>query len=382
KGYGHVMLWTLPLTVVGFVTSIVRIKSPAYRVLLVALFCAPVGGAIVAVTVTRVLLFVVPLAMLTAIGAARLLAWVPKRVPYAALALPLFAGLVAVNVWMMSDSLANGPTWYTNYGLYGMQWGGPQISAAVLEEMDEDPSTHYIISPTWANGTDTIVDFFLKRDARVRISSVDSFLNLKLGLDHSTMLVMTPDEYDRAIRDPKLTDVFVERTVKSPDGRDGFFFVRMRYSDEADAIFLAEAEERRKPVSEPLDLDGETLETTHSRFEAGRIQDLFDDDTYTFVRGLEANPLLIDVTFPSPRQFSGLTLTTGTFDSEVTVRVYRADGNEAGVYNETFRDKGADPTLKLEFPDMPDGIVRVVIGVRDIRAIGSTKMHIREIKLR
>jgi hypothetical protein len=52
------------------------------------------------------------------------------------------------------------------------------------------------------------------------------------------------------------------------------------------------------------------------------------------------------------------------------------------VYNETFRDKGADPTLKLEFPDTPDGIVRVVIGVRDIRAIGSTKMHIREIKLR
>jgi hypothetical protein len=217
---------------------------------------------------------------------------------------------------------------------------------------------------------------------RVWVSSIASFTSAKRTLTDNMVMVMTEKEYLDAERDPKFDDIRITRTINYPDGTPGFRFVRLRYSAAADAIFAFEEEERRKPVIEPVDVGGETWLTSHSLFGAGRIQDLFDADTYTLARGYEANPLVVDLNFPTPRAYTGITFTIGTMDAEVTVRLYADGAVEPKVYTQLYTNAGEDPTLQMEFPDAPPNITRVTFEILDKRALVPHMIHVREIGLR
>jgi hypothetical protein len=180
-----------------------KFKSSPHRAVLIALLIAPIGGVLVATLVLRVLVMVIPAALLTSIGLVAVLDWIARRWRYRPMALGAFAVLAGFNLFMLSDALTNGPTWYTDYGLGGLQYGGQQVFKEVKQVLRESPQTRVYVSPTWANGTDALVQFFAPNEPRVQMGNIDAYMFSPLPLDDNTLLVMTTDEYQRARADPK-----------------------------------------------------------------------------------------------------------------------------------------------------------------------------------
>ncbi|HEX9018593.1 MAG TPA: glycosyltransferase family 39 protein, partial [Anaerolineaceae bacterium] len=79
-GYGHLLRWSLPFGLLGLGMSLRHFREPAYRALLAAVLAAPAGAALVQVGITRILVMVIPMAVLTALGASAALEWLLARV--------------------------------------------------------------------------------------------------------------------------------------------------------------------------------------------------------------------------------------------------------------------------------------------------------------
>lgn len=382
KGYGNILPVTLPFALAGLLIAIRHIRTPAYRTALIALLAAPAGAALVEVHVTRALVFVVPAALLTAAGLAAVLNRLSWLVPYHALAWGVFGVLAAGNLAMLDDALRNGATWYDDYHIGGLQYGAKEVFQEMRAILERSPDTQVLLSPTWANGTDTLLRFFMPGEPRAQILNIDAFIDNLIPLSDDMLLIMPPDEYERARVNPKFTGVRVEQTLKYPDGRDGFYFVRLRYSPEAAQIFETERQARREPIVEEFTLDGEAATISHTLFDIGQLSDLFDRDTFSLARTRAVNPAVIDITFSEPRQVAGLTLTTGTKDFTLTVQLF-GDGDEAtATYTQTYRAPPPDPTVELEFDASADRINRIRIEVHELTADENGNVHIREIALR
>jgi hypothetical protein len=291
----------------------------------------------------------------------------------------VFLVLAAVNVGMLRDSLANGATWYRDYGLYGMQYGGRQVASGIRRSLERSPRSNVALSPTWANGTDVIMRFFLPDEDRVRFQTIDAYMLDRLPLDDEQLFVMTPEEYHRTMGDRKFTDIRVEKTVALPDRRPGFYFVRLRYSRQAGAIFAAQLRVRRRLVHEQLVVDGTVVRVEHSRYDRGQIKDLFDGDTFTLARTLEANPSVVLLTFPHARSMKGVAVTTGTMQPGVRVSVFRVVRTAPLVFT-TRLPYSANPTVTVAFGKSVRAQA-IEIRVLDLQTTGPSHVHIREIRL-
>ncbi|MBI5563964.1 MAG: glycosyltransferase family 39 protein [Chloroflexi bacterium] len=382
KGYGLLLPVTLPFTLLGLLLCLKNFKSSPYRAALIALFIAPIGGVLVQTLVLRVLVMMIPAALLASIGLIAILELIAKRWKYRPVAIGAFAVLAGFNLFMLNDSLTNGLTWYTDYGMGGLQYGGQQIFEEVKDVLRESPQTRVYVSPTWANGTDALLMFFMPDELRVQMGNIDAYMFSQRPLDDNMLLVMTADEYQRNLLDAKFANIRVERTIKYPDGRDGFYFVRLNYSEQASAIFAEEDAARRRPQESDLALDGQTVKTVHSRLDIGPITSAFDGDPFTLVRTVVDNPFFITLTFPEPRTLAGVTLTTATMNFNAAITVTLVSG-ETQIYNRDYLQTGPDPTNDFPFDPAPAGPIRAIrIDIKDLNAIGDAHIHVREIKLR
>jgi 4-amino-4-deoxy-L-arabinose transferase-like glycosyltransferase len=380
-GYGNLMLWTLPFAVGGLGLALWRIRSPEYRVLLVPLLAVPLGGVVVDVGITRVLPFVLPATLFTALAIDALAARIAPRTSRALLALTVFTALAGVNLYLLGDSLVNGPFWNRDYGM-DIPWGAPQVYGTIENWLEQESETFFYVSPTWANGVDTLKRFFLSDRAPVDIANTDRFTESRQALNDDIILVLTAREYEAALVNPKLSDVRVVKELRYPDGSPGFYFVRMRYSPQADAIFELERQERLKPIVETLEVDGSILTIQHPLFDSGGVQHLFDGDAYSLARGYDANPMLLVVSFDAPRALRGVEITTGSMDFALTVRLFAAAGGDPVVYTETYVNQPMDPMVSLDFGGVSEQVTRLEIEIHHLGEPGPAKIHLREIRFR
>lgn len=382
---GHISLALLPLVALGLVVSLVQFRSARHRAVVLAALAAPAGAGLLNIGITRVLTFVIPAGMLAALGLDFILVRL-KRVPYWVLAGGAFVILSAASLSLLRTALVDGPLWFRDYGLYGMQYGAKQLfEDAIPPYLAREPDILVGVSSSWANGTDNFLRFFFTPAQRshIQMLDVDYFLFDKRNLTPNIMLVTTPAEYERARASPKFQGVTVEQVVPYPDGTPGFYFIRLAYSDAADAIFKAEREERRKPVVEQFELDGQMVTVSHSLFGAGQLKDVFDDDPFSLVRGLEANPLVFDLTFSQPRPVTELSADFGTMPNfTVRVLLYAPDASEPVVVSTTYLDSPRDPHYDLPLPGAPLLVARVRIEVKDNAAGDTAQIHVRTLKLR
>ena len=141
--YGHLLVLTLPLAIIGLFAALKHIRQSRYRAVLVALISVPFGSALVGVGITRLLGLIVPLTLLTADGLSHILTWLDSEhraaavhprlrgvqhilrwsLPRPILSIVVFTILSLGSIFLAYDALAAGPTWYAEYGIGGMQYG-------------------------------------------------------------------------------------------------------------------------------------------------------------------------------------------------------------------------------------------------------------------
>lgn len=464
KGYGHIMIATLPFALLGLVETTRRLREPAYRIILTAWLAAPVATAFVEVGITRVLTYTFATALLTAIGLALVLEWVEDptkrlkttmsapspsrlkivsavgilvigalaaffaehtidrvaailislllalqisglageiarrmkktnlvkglkhwRVSQYTAAWTVFLILSSVNIFMLSDALRNGPTWYKDYGMGGLQYGAFQVFDSIKEYIKEHPDTRILFSPNWANGTDVVARYFLGDPLPVQLHSIQGYVENKMQIGDDTLFIMTKDEYEFALTSDKLADIRVEKTISYPDGTPGFYFVRLRYSDKADKEFAQEEALRQVIQESVIKIDGEDVLVRHTYLEANDqaegLQMAFDGDPYTYAKTYEANPFMMEFTFPTPRTIHGFSIIIGAAKVSITLTGYASLGADPVTY--TFEGQGAmeQPELSFEFPE-PMTAQILHVEQLDVNAPMPTKNHVWELTFR
>lgn len=354
-GYGHLLKQTLPLGLLGVGLAIYNFRSPAYRAVLAMLLAAPAGGALVAVGITRVMFMVIPAAMLTALAISWLLEQARRRWDLSRLwlAVPVFFFLAGVNLFMLRDALVNGPAWYKDYGLNGVQYGARQLFGEIDRYLEANPEVKMIVSPAWANGTDVVARFFFDDPLPFTIGNADSYYSQVLDLDEDTVFVLIPDEYE-AIPREKFAEVRVEQTLPYPNGSPGFYFVRLKYVDNIAELIAVEKETRKQLVEGQILLDGSPVRAQHTRLDMGELKHLFDGDPGTLARTEAINPLQLRLAFHEPRAVRQVSLMVGGTATTVTleVRAQSADGSPLEPFTVTQAvDQVPNPReLILELP--------------------------------
>jgi len=381
KGYGNLLWPTLPFAALGLLICFRRWRDPAHRAVLIMAFTAPAGAAMAGMHVTRALVFVLPAALLTFLGLAALMRRVGERVGPTRMVAGLFVLLSLAGGAMLRDALADGPTWYSDYGLTGMQYGARQVLSDVSRYLADHPQSQVWIFPSAWNGGDMLRRFFAPDDPRILLLNLDSFLEERFDAVEGALVVLTKDDYESVIRSGKFTERDVEDTLQLPDGTTGFYLVRLAYLPEADAIFAAERDARRRMVAEEIVLIGRTATVRHTPFDIGSLPDLFDGDPTTMVRTAGINPAVIEIEFSEPAWLTGLRLTTGSMDLGVTIGVFAGEGTVPGRYHEVFTGLPPSPTLDLMLEPAPGPVRRLTIEVRDLNGLATTYVHLGEIVL-
>jgi hypothetical protein len=384
-GFGQMQTAVLPLVALGLIISLVRWRSSPHRAVILAGLAAPAGAALVDVGIARVLAYIIPANLLAAIGLEWLLERWKGRLPYNLTAMALFIGLAWANFALLRTALVDGPLWFRDYGLYGMQYGAKQLfEEAIPEYLARDADTKILVSSTWANGADNLLRFFLSSEEqqRVRMDGVQTYLFKFLPLDERMVFVMTAAEYAQAVDNPKFGSVKVEKVVPYPDGRPGFLFARLHYAEDAEAIFAAEKEARRQLATSTVSLDGQSVILRYSRTDMGTPDLMFDNDSFTLMRGLEANPFILEFNFPEPRLVSGLAADFGLVNLTLTASLYPNPDQEPAIYSATYLSASTGSSqVDMPFEGAPAKVSKVRVEVLNTASGETANIHIRELHL-
>jgi hypothetical protein len=264
-----------------------------------------------------------------------------------------------------------------------MQYGAGQIFGELVPEiLQEGGYEKIVVSPTWANGTDQFVQFFLEPDQRARVSmnSIDAYLNQKIPLGEEQLLIVTNEEYVRARESQKITTLNIDRMIEYPDGSPGFLAVTFEYVENIDDILRAEREARKELVEENISLNGINLVVRHSLQDMGNIEAIFDNNHFTLLRGLEANPFILELDFSSPLDIYGFQADFANMDFTITAMLESSMGDYA-EYSETFRGIPGDPHIEMLFENPPESLDRIRLEIFSHTHGESAHIHIRELEL-
>lgn len=381
---GHIRLEVLPLVIAGLLICLRNFRQSPYRAVVIAALVTPSGAALLDIGIPRLLAFVVPASLLAGLGLNWALEVLGKRLSYKILALSTFLVLSLASFGLFRIALTQGPRWFSDYGLYGMQYGAQQLfEEAVPAYLSQYPDQQLLISPNWANATDRFIDFFATPQQRPRLSmgNIEGYLFKRLPLQGNETFVMTAPEYDKAALSPKFTGLAVDEILYYPDGTPGFYFVRLAYSDGADEIFALEKEARQVLLVDTIQLDGQTVALRYSQIDMGEPKNMFDGDTLTLMRGLEANPFILELSFPAPRKLSGVQADFGIADLTLTALLYASSQGEPVTYRTDLHSSDIDPLMRLSFDQGPLEISKIRFEIFN-RAAGETaNIHIKELNL-
>ncbi len=372
KGYGHILLLTFPFWIIGIIRCIRKFRKPAYRTLLLATLAAPTGAALVDWGITRGLVFIIPTTIITAIGIEAALKWLRKKCPkltYPVVAGSLFLLLAVFSFWMLNDALTNGPTWYEDYGLSGLQYGGQAVFTRAAEIAREDPETSIYVSSTWANAPNVIMRYFTDDLPNVRMGNINAFGLTYQPITENMLFVLTPEDLKWVNESGKFQDISIEETIPYPNDGDGFYFVRLAYVDDIETV-LAEEREARQALKETiLEINGQFVSVQFPTLDINEVKHAFDGDTSTLIRTLEANPLRLILTYTEPIDIEEVTLWIGgapttmtiTAESEMgeSITISKTIEGSAVVRDETLRfdETIRTKTLTIEVLNKNDGEV-------------------------
>lgn len=379
-GYGYLPRLLFPFLFIGLFYSLMRLKDPVHRILLAILLVAPVGTATVHLGITRILVLIIPATIFTAIGLSFFLDWFSRfRLNARMMSVAVFLLFSTANFWMLVDVLRNGPLWFRDYSLDGMQYGARQIFPAAMEYLDKNPQKKVILSPSWANGTDVVARFMLYDPLPIELGSIDGYFDTYRQITPDTTFIMIPDEYQRVINSEKFTNIHLLQTVNYPDGNPGFYFVSLEYSPGIMQKLEAEKEARRELHVDHLLIDGIQVEVRYSTLDMGVIGAAFDGNNATVIRTLEANPLVIELVFQKSLVIKQISLRIGGTTTKSTLMLDSVDGKH--MVMEEYASEASTP--RDVFFNLPNPISTTFIRI-EIKSVYDPEpahVHLWEIKI-
>jgi hypothetical protein len=386
--YGNGLLITLPFALIGFIRAIRGWREFSNRVVLIAFLAAPLPASIVAIGMPRMLWMSIPLAILTALGLSACLEKLESYWKKSSVWLPwvTFTALASLSIFILRDALVNGPLWFDDYGLYGMQYGAKQVFAdTIVPGLKEDPDRTFIVSPSWANGTDEFMDFFIPPDMRPRVNfgqPVDR-LNDPAGFAPGVRFIVPYNEYDNLLKNPKFTDLVVHKILPYPDGKPGFYVMSLRPADNIDELLEAQRIKDITPVEESLQLNGQQVQVLHSPFDSGGLIHIFDQDPDTLARVLRANPFVFDINPATPIDTNSVSIQTGSLPNfTITISLYAPGSDTPEIYQNTYEGLPNDPLVTIPFDKGPSTSARIYIEIKDNVSGESSQIHLRTIEFK
>jgi hypothetical protein len=100
------------------------------------------------------------------------------------------------------------------------------------------------------------------------------------------------------------------------------------------------------------------------------------------VRGLEANPLVFEFTFPEPRPINGLGADFASVDFSLTAKLYADANSEPKTYSETYRGLPPDPHVDMKFDGAPAAVKKLRLEVLQLNPPQDVHIHVRELKFK
>jgi hypothetical protein len=388
KGYGNGLLITLPFAFIGFIIAIKNIRQFPYRISLIAFLAVPLPASIVAIGMPRMLWMAIPLAILTTLGLSYLLeqlefhwkkldVWLPSTV---------FTLLTLFSLFMLRDALVNGPTWFEDYGLYGMQYGAKQVfEETIVPELENNPDTIFVVSPSWANGTGKFADFFIPKSLLSRVSfgqPIDQITD-NAGITPNMRFVTTPNEYNNLLKDAKFKDIVIHKIIPYPNDKSGFYFLSVSTAANISEIFAEEKVKNRTPVKDFVQLDGQEISVIHSPFGSGDLNAVFDHNPDSLARVLEANPFTFDMYPTTSIDTHSVILQTGSLpDFTITISLYAPGAAKPIIYTKTFKDLPPDPLVAIAFDKGPTKSAQVYVEIKDNLSGESSQIHVRTLEFK
>ena len=324
---------------------------------------------------------VIPATLSATIGLDQIRTWLARLVPGKIISAAVAIGLAAATLFMTRDAVVNGPLWFPKYGLHGLQWGAKELFGDLQRRLaSASPQDKIVVSHKWANNTNALGEFFFSPAelGKIRWAILEDILRQRfIDVLPTTAFVLTPDEFSQAQQSEKLQVDPDHSVVSTPDGRPGFYIVRLAYTPEADALFAAEREERRRLIDNEVDIAGGTARIRHPKLDQGKISNAFDGDFITLARTLDANPTDLEISFSNARPVSGLRLHLWVDFYNITLRATRRDGERATVRAQHItRIEGE--SFEIHFDEVIQDVVRLDL---HIAKRGDVHIHLREIEI-
>jgi hypothetical protein len=111
----------------------------------------------------------------------------------------------------------------------------------------------------------------------------------------------------------------------------------------------------------------------------GNLADLLDDDEFTLLRGLEANPFKLEFTFPEPQPITGIYGFFGMMDYEIAVDAYADLESDPVHYEISESNVQVEPQIEIQFDQGPQMIQRVELSIENLLSGDTAHIHIREL---
>lgn len=387
-GYGNGLLLTFPIYLLGLYTALKNIKLPSYRLVIIALLVCPIPASVVAIGMPRMLWMTIPIALLTVIGLSEILQWIQLRwnLKSTSIAIGLFIVFALLSGYMLRDSLVNGPLWFQDYSLYGMQYGAKQVFQDVVSVgLRQDPDRRYIVSPSWANGTEQFVDFFIQPQFRNRIAlgqPIDFIPDIRKNPDN-IYFISTSAEYEKLINNPEFKDISVIEVLLYPNKAPGFYVLSLKASDNIDQLLAEEHLKNITPVEDSITLNGHDIKIIHSPLGSGRLEDIFDNNPDTLARVIEANPFVLDLYPSNQLDTHSILIQTGSLTKfTITIILYGTDPNLSTTYTHTYDNLPPDPIVSMTFDNGPFKSSRIYIEIKDDISGATSQIHVRTIQFK
>jgi 4-amino-4-deoxy-L-arabinose transferase-like glycosyltransferase len=380
KHYGHILVVFLPLAIWGVIRLFKRRRKIELLTVLVPFFAAPLAAAIVEIQVTRVLVEIIPYSLVTMLGLEAAADWLEAhkfRLSW------VIAGIVVLlsagQIVMLANALTRGSTWWTNYGLSGMQYGSNVVFSDALAYSREHPDTHIYISGGWIFKADDQLLFFVPPDAPIELGTPDMMPD-RIASGEDLTFVVLPEEYKRLVESGDYESIQVDRFTPCPDGSPCFRFIKLQFKPEVKEHLQAGIVAQAQPVETGAVWNGVKLETTLTTLSEGKVGNLFDGKNDTFIRSAEINPLVINLGFPQTTPLSGVRVRVGSEPISVMVTVNGADPQNKQVFTKSAPKSDGYKEIQVDFDSLQQANT-LEIEVQNLDSPKKGFVHIWELNL-